>query len=453
MTNQKVLDTLSEENSLRRPKLGVLMHSDMNISKYSQEDDQNDDASAMHRRPSSASVPSPPLYDTPTASPYIFSPWNQPISPYTNSPWIQPSVPINPSKQPGLIGSLVREEGHIYSLAASGNLLYTGSDSRNIHVWKDMKEFSGFKSHSGLVKTIVVLGDKIFTGHQDGKIRVWRTRPKQKRVKRIGNLPTTRDYLKSSMNPRNYVEVRRHRNVPWIKHFDAVSCMSLDIEQGILYSGSWDKTVKVWRISDYKCLESVNAHDDAVNAVAVSYGGLVFTGSADGTVKLWRREFVGKVGATRHVLVETLLRQENAVTAVAVAGGGTVVYGGASDGLVSYWLREKQSLAYGGALRGHKLAVLCLAVAGSLVVSGSADKSICVWRREASGDHTCLTVLMGHVGPVKCLAIEEEHNEDDEEDGIFGTTSGGDQRWRLYSGSLDKSVKVWRLSEHAPDMK
>ena len=32
-----------------------------------------------------------------------------------------------------LIGSLVRKEGHIYSLAVSGNLLYTGSDSKNIY--------------------------------------------------------------------------------------------------------------------------------------------------------------------------------------------------------------------------------------------------------------------------------------------------------------------------------
>lgn len=391
---------LSEKSSLRRPKLGALLRSDINILNNQEILDHE----FVHHRPSSASIPSPPLYDTPTASPYVFSPWNQAVSPFTKSPWIEPSS-FNPSKQPGLIGSLVREEGHIYSLAASGNLLYTGSNSKNIHVWKNLMEFSGFRSHSGLVKAIIVSGNKIFTGHQDGKIRVWKSRQKQKRVyKRIGNLPTTKDYIKSSMNPKNYVEVRRHRNVPWIKHFDAVSCLSLDEEQGILYSGSWDKSVKVWRLSDFKCLESVNAHDDAVNSVAATYGGLIFTGSADGTVKVWRREFVGKV--TRHVLVQTLLSQENAVTAVAAAGA--VVYAGASDGLVSYWLQEKQSLSYGGALRGHKL-----------------------------------TVLTGHTGPVKCLAIEEDHEE---EEGIRAN-GDDDQRWRLYSGSLDKSVKVWRLSE------
>ena len=46
----------------------------------------------------------------------------------------------------------------------------------------------------------------------------------------------------------------------------------------------------MWRVSDSKCLESVYAHTDAVNAVAaVAFDALVLTGSADGTVKVWRR--------------------------------------------------------------------------------------------------------------------------------------------------------------------
>ncbi|KAE8684221.1 hypothetical protein F3Y22_tig00111151pilonHSYRG00336 [Hibiscus syriacus] len=53
----------------------------------------------------------------------------------------------------------------------------------------------------------------------------------------------------------------------------------------LLYSGSWDKTFKVWRISDSKCLESVRAHDDAVNSIVAGCNGLVFRGSADGSVK------------------------------------------------------------------------------------------------------------------------------------------------------------------------
>ncbi|XP_009417029.2 protein JINGUBANG-like [Musa acuminata AAA Group] len=388
------------------------------------------------------------------ASPYFLSPWNPvAVSPLAKSPWAYLPLLSDEAADPsatGLVGSLVREEGHVYSLASAGDILYTGSDSRNIRVWKGRRELSGFKSSSGLVKAIVVAGDRIFTGHQDGKIRIWKTSSKNPAVhRRVGTLPRLKDLLKSSINPSNYVEVRRHRNVVWLRHFDAVSCLSLDEEAGILYSGSWDKTVKVWRISDSKCLESIKAHDDAVNAVATGFGGLLFTGSADGTAKVWRREAAGKGGATRHVLVQMLLRQESAVTSVAMSEAAGVVYCGSSDGTVNYWRWQGwwRQLEHGGKLRGHRMAVLCLAAAGRLVVSGSADKTLCVWRREATGgdgwDHTKLAVLAGHQGPIKCLAVEEE---DDSQGGAVIAAPGG-PRYVVYSGSLDKSVKVWRVLE------
>lgn len=364
-------------------------------------------------------------------SPLMMSPWNN-----TASFMKQARTQVE-DDDCSLIGSLVREEGHIYSLATrNGDLLYTGSDSKNIRVWKNLKEYAGFKSASGLVKAIVIAGDKIFTGHQDGKIRIWKVSPKYPSVhKRYGSLPTLKDIFKSSMRPSNYIEVKRRRSV-WIKHIDAISCLSLVEDQGLLYSASWDRTFKVWRISDSKCLESIAAHDDTVNAIVTSHtDGLVFTGSADGTVKVWHRELQGK--ATKHVLKQMLVKQECAVTALAVDPTGSVVYCGSSDGLVNYYDRER-GLAHGGTLRGHKLAVLCLATRGRLVFSGSADKNICVWRRDGA-EHACLSVLTGHLGPVKCLAVEKDRE-------------GGPEKWKVYSGSLDKSVKVWSVMDQPVGM-
>ncbi|XAR57842.1 [Myosin heavy-chain] kinase, partial [Bertholletia excelsa] len=263
--------------------------------------------------------------------------FSEQTSPLSKSPWsshfAQPNEPHNTTySYTGLMGSLIREEGHIYSLATSGDLLYTGSDSKNIRVWKNQIEFSGFKSNSGLVKAIVISGDRIFTGHQDGKIRMWKVSAKNPSMhKRVGTLPSLKAYIKSSMNPSNYVEVRRNKNSVWIKHFDAISSLSLNEDKSLLYSASWDKTVKVWRISDCKCLESISAHDDAVNAVVAGFDGLLFTGSADGTVKVWRREIQGK--GTKHFFSQTLLKQDYAVTALAVNPSATVYTPGPPMGL------------------------------------------------------------------------------------------------------------------------
>ncbi|KAG8377700.1 hypothetical protein BUALT_Bualt08G0060000 [Buddleja alternifolia] len=372
-------------------------------------------------------------------SPLMMSPWNQPF--VNNCPNLGNETMSSQSRpQNSLIGSLVREEGHIYSLAAKDDILYTGSDSKNIRVWKNMQEFSAFKSNSGLVKAIIISGDKIFTGHQDGKIRVWKINSKNPSIyKRSSTLPKFFDIFKASMKRSNYVEVKRHTKALWIKHADAISCLSMNQEKELLYSASWDRTFKVWRVGSSKCIESVRAHDDAVNSVVSSVDGIVYTGSADGTVKVWKREQKGKI--IKHSLVQTLLSQESAVTALAVGGSGAVVYSGSSDGVVNFWEREKE-LSHGGVLKGHKLAVLCLAAAGSLVFSGSADKTICVWRREGS-EHSCLSVLTGHTGPVKCLAVDKEAAAED---------GGGEKKWVVYSGSLDKSVKVWSVSEMAPEL-
>lgn len=461
MTTNKQINgtTLFSENKrsahVQRQKFGSLLNSDPAFFSNNNQEEDSDNS----RRNSSASYDMSyynrlynnimPVPDNGgEGSPAFMSPWNQP-SPYTKSPWthqFQPTQSVGDYRdyfrQVGLIGAIVREEGHIYSLAISGGFLYTGSDSKNIRVWKNMKDYAGFKSSSGLVKAIVILGQKIFTGHQDGKIRVWKFSENNKKnpYKRVGSLPTTKDYLKSSINPKSYVEVRRKRNKPWIRHFDTVSCLSVDAERGLLYSGSWDKTLKVWRLSDSKCLESINAHTDALNSVTVGFDGLVFSGSADGTVRAWRRELVGT--STKHVPMGTLLEQENAVTSLAANAEVGVLYAGSSDGLLNFWEREKNTISHGGVLRGHKLAVLCVAVAGNLVFSGSADKNICVWRREEGGIHVCLSVLTGHTGPAKCLAVEPDSDVNE--------TVKGEQRWIVYSGSLDKSVKVWRVSENVP---
>ncbi|XP_022748656.1 protein JINGUBANG-like [Durio zibethinus] len=445
MRNGKGGTMVMEQTNLQnQPKLRTLFkQSEPSLSSISNNVDEGVEDEFPNRK-SSSSLGSPRYSSSTTASsegsPYIMSPWNQ-ASPFNKSPWITPSPLETDFGQNGLIWSIVREEGNIYSLAASGDLLYTGSDSKNIRVWKNLKEFSGFKAKSGLVKAIIILGDMIFTGHQDGKIRVWKVSSTNPKVhKRFGSLPSLRDLIKRSVKPKNYVEVRRNHNVLRIKHFDAVSCLSLNEEVGLLYSGSWDRTMKVWRLANSKCLESIDAHDDAINSVVAGFDSLVFTGSADGTVKVWKRELQGK--GTKHFLVQLLLKQETAVTSLAVNHESAVLYCGSSDGLVNFWEREKH-LSHGGVLRGHKMAVLCLTTAGNLVFSGSADKSICLWRRQEGGIHTCLSVLTGHTGPVKCLTVEEDHH----------TSTNADRKWIVYSGSLDKSVKVWRVSEHVPHLK
>ncbi|XP_047052618.1 protein JINGUBANG-like [Lolium rigidum] len=423
-------------------KLLQFLRPDPAVAAAKMPSDDEDDGDVCPSLPSPMSSSSAGTSAAASPSPYMPSPW-------VNLPGLGAGSALAGTSSTGLLGSLVKADGHVYSLAAAGDLLYTGTNSKNVRVWKDQREFAGFKCGSGLVKAILVAGDgRIYTGHQDGKVRVWRRDSADDPAvhKRVGSLPRLGELLRSSVRPSHYVHTgRRKQSSLWLRHFDAVSCLSLDAEAGVIYSGSWDRTFKVWRVADSRCLESVRAHDDAVNTVAAAgFDALAFTGSADGTVKVWRRE-AGKGGATRHIMERVLRKADSAVTAVAVASEARVVYVASSDGAVTHWqwrrgAARESAPRNGGALRGHRMAVLSLAVAGRVVVSGSADRTICVWRRDEGADHSRLAVLTGHTGPVKCVAMDEEESLD----------ADGHCRWVVYSGSLDGSVKVWRVSD-APD--
>ena len=63
-------------------------------------------------------------------------------------------------------------------------------------------------------------------------------------------------------------------------------CLAV-LPDGSLASGSFDKTVKLWK--DGVCTHTLEGHTDGVLCLAVLPDGSLASGSHDGTVKLWKR--------------------------------------------------------------------------------------------------------------------------------------------------------------------
>lgn len=316
------------------------------------------------------------------------------------------------------------------------NLLYAAS-SHQINVydrttWTATNTFNNTNSSSGSVKSITFCDGKIFTAHQDCEIRVWQSTP-SKHHKLKTTLPTVNDRLLRFMLPNSYISVRRHKKKLWIEHADAVT--GLAVNNGLIYSVSWDKSLKIWRASDLRCLESIKAHEDAINAVAVSADGTVYTGSADRRIRVWAKPFNEK----RHVLIATLEKHKSAVNALALSDDGSVLFSGACDRSILVWEREDSAnhMVVTGALRGHGKAILCLISVSGLLLSGSADWTVRIWQRGNDGRFGCLAVLEGHTKPVKSLAAVME-------DAQNGTVS-------VFSGSLDGEIKAWQVSVSYPN--
>ncbi|KAF5950005.1 hypothetical protein HYC85_011998 [Camellia sinensis] len=368
----------------------------------------------IHCSPTRPSTPST------TASMYSPMPPPSPDSPWTLSPLQTPS----PSLLHHCIASLHRHDGNIYSIAVSRGLVFTGSISSRIRVWRqpDCMERGYLKASSGEVRAMLAYGNMLFTSHKDYKVRVWNiTTSESFRSKKVRTLPRKSSF---PLFPR----------VSGNQHKDCVSCMAYYHAEGLLYTGSWDKTVKVWRISDGRAMNSFVAHDDNVNAIVVNQeDGCVFTCSSDGSVRIWRRVY----GQSSHTLTMTLKSQPSPVNTLALSTSLTscFLYSGSADGFINFWEKEKLSSRFnhGGFLQGHRFAVLCLVVIEKLIFSGSEDTTIRVWRREeGSCFHECLAVLDAHRGPVRCLAASLE---------IEKVVMG----FLVYSASLDQTFKVWRI--------
>ncbi|KAM7268971.1 hypothetical protein ACFE04_024468 [Oxalis oulophora] len=356
------------------------------------------------------------------------------------------------------VATLNGHSSYVFSFALAGkNVLYSGCSNGEVRVWSrniptdhhgdivsSIDDHIVVASGGASVKSLVVLEDnKVISAHQDHKIRVWEISTEGK-FKCLATLPTLNDRFTRLFSTKNYVQIRRHCKQTWVHHVDTVSALAVSTHsnnnKSLLYSASWDRSFKIWRTSDFKCVESVErAHDDAINAIVVSQDGFIYTGSADKKIKVWKN-FPGQ---KKHILGATLERHRSAINALALSTDGSILYSGACDRSILVWERDKQGdrgeMLVSGALRGHTKAILCLGVEMDLVCSGSADNTIRIWRRMVDNSYSCLAVLESHRKPVKCLAVAMDHTNNNKTDSESGTS------YILYTGSLDCDIKVWQI--------
>jgi WD40 repeat protein/beta-lactamase regulating signal transducer with metallopeptidase domain len=187
-----------------------------------------------------------------------------------------------------------------------------------------------------------------------------------------------------------------------------------------LFVGHPDGTLCSWEVSTGKLLRKLQAHDVAVQSLALSKDSkYLATGSRDKAVRLWEAE----TGRLRH----TIQAHEHYVQAVAFHPDGKTLASGGLDGKVKYWdVATGQPGLNFPASRSIGVSALTFRPDGKALASGGL--SVRLWDAVTGKPRFDFP---GHVGSVQAVAFRL--------DGKL-----------LASCGYDGTVKVWEPGARAP---
>ena len=210
-------------------------------------------------------------------------------------------------------------------------------------------------------------------------------------------------------------------------HSNKVLSLGLGIQGRYLVSGSSDKLIKVWNTVEKREEFSLNLHSAEVLAtVFSSKDKFIISGSRDSTIKLWETQENTKAKRF-HIHSKT-------ITCVGSSPDGRLGISGSDDQKIMIWDLHKGEVKDEFELNDKKNVTqstpLCLEVSqdGKMFAVGSSDKRIYLFGLDNIESHT-KNILKGHVGEVNCLVIT--HNN------MF-----------LFSGSSDHTIRKWCLGMH-----
>jgi WD40 repeat protein len=113
-------------------------------------------------------------------------------------------------------------------------------------------------------------------------------------------------------------------------HIAWVWSVSFSPDGSLLASGSVDKTIKLWRVSDGSLVRTLKGFLGFVSSVSFSpEGSLLASGNFDGTIKLWR--------VSDGSLVRTLTGHTGAVMSVLFSPDGSLLASGSVDKTIKLW--------------------------------------------------------------------------------------------------------------------
>ncbi|EUC45853.1 hypothetical protein COCMIDRAFT_94321 [Bipolaris oryzae ATCC 44560] len=282
------------------------------------------------------------------------------------------NINVYDTKTGALRNRLEGHEGGVWALQYEGNTLVSGSTDRSVRVWDiDKGECTHvFQGHTSTVRCLVILKpthigetidgqpimmpkeELIITGSRDSTLRVWKLpKPGDRSVMQTGASANDHD------NPYFIRALTGHHH----------SVRAIAAHGDTLVSGSYDCTVRVWRISTGEVLQRLQGHSQKVYSVVLDHArNRCISGSMDNMVKVWSLE----TGAC----IFTLEGHTSLVGLLDLSHGRLV--SAAADSTLRIWDPENGQCK--SRLCAHTGAITCFQHDGQKVISGS-DRTLKMW--------------------------------------------------------------------------
>lgn len=282
------------------------------------------------------------------------------------------NINVYDTKTGALRSRLEGHEGGVWALQYEGNTLVSGSTDRSVRVWdiEKGKCTQVFQGHTSTVRCLVILkptqigetldgqpimmpkDDLIITGSRDSTLRVWKLpKPGDRSIMHTGASSNDHD------NPYFIRALTGHHH----------SVRAIAAHGDTLVSGSYDCTVRVWKISTGEVLQRLQGHSQKVYSVVLDHArNRCISGSMDNMVKVWSLD----TGAC----LFTLEGHTSLVGLLDLSHGRLV--SAAADSTLRIWDPENGQCK--SRLCAHTGAITCFQHDGQKVISGS-DRTLKMW--------------------------------------------------------------------------
>ncbi|KAL4908340.1 hypothetical protein BDW74DRAFT_99934 [Aspergillus multicolor] len=307
--------------------------------------------------------------------------------------WMKPGV------KPRHLAFRAHDRHVVTCLQFDTDKILTGSDDTNINVYDTKTGVlrATLEGHEGGVWALEYYGNTLVSGSTDRSVRVWDI--EKARCTQIFHGHTSTVRCLQIVLP---VEVGKK----------ADGTPEVMPKEPLIITGSRDSNLRVWKlpkpgdpgyyqsgphVDDADCpyfVRVLTGHQHSVRAIA-AHGDTLVSGSYDCTVRVWKIS----TGETVHRLSGHSLK----VYSVVLDHKRNRCISGSMDNMVKVWSLETGSILYN--LEGHTSLVGLLDLKCDRLVSAAADSTLRIWDPETG---QCKSMLSAHTGAITCFQHDDQ---------------------------------------------